>query len=183
MLGGYGHISSIDINSSRKFLQRFLRVGGTVCHAPKAPSFSQHTAGLFPLTCSVGSSVVCVLGELCPAMGPPYPSPRGCPFSPLWVPRGGIQPLMVVVPGWSQPDGDNPRSGLRGGHRPDHQAAAAAPLQDGGHGGRDGGLPHQGQELPGRGGQAGAQLLLLRPPGLQPRAQLLRCHLDPVGHR
>lgn len=27
MLGGYGHISSIDINSSRKFLQRFLRVG------------------------------------------------------------------------------------------------------------------------------------------------------------
>ncbi|KFP92294.1 N-terminal Xaa-Pro-Lys N-methyltransferase 1, partial [Apaloderma vittatum] len=26
MLGGYGHISSIDINSSRKFLQRFLRV-------------------------------------------------------------------------------------------------------------------------------------------------------------
>ncbi|XP_054249422.1 N-terminal Xaa-Pro-Lys N-methyltransferase 1 isoform X2 [Indicator indicator] len=25
MLGGYGHISSIDINSSRKFLQRFLR--------------------------------------------------------------------------------------------------------------------------------------------------------------
>nr|KAF6315057.1 N-terminal Xaa-Pro-Lys N-methyltransferase 1 [Myotis myotis] len=29
MLGGYGHISSIDINSSRKFLQRFLRVGGS----------------------------------------------------------------------------------------------------------------------------------------------------------
>lgn len=28
MLGGYGHISSIDINSSRKFLQRFMRVGG-----------------------------------------------------------------------------------------------------------------------------------------------------------
>lgn len=27
MLGGYGHISSIDINSSRKFLQRFLRDG------------------------------------------------------------------------------------------------------------------------------------------------------------
>lgn len=27
MLGGYGHISAIDINSSRKFLQRFLRVG------------------------------------------------------------------------------------------------------------------------------------------------------------
>ncbi|XP_077003100.1 N-terminal Xaa-Pro-Lys N-methyltransferase 1 isoform X1 [Tamandua tetradactyla] len=27
MLGGYGHISSIDINSSRKFLQRFLREG------------------------------------------------------------------------------------------------------------------------------------------------------------
>lgn len=27
MLGGYGHISSIDISSSRKFLQRFLRVG------------------------------------------------------------------------------------------------------------------------------------------------------------
>uniref|UniRef100_A0A2K6SAL9 N-terminal Xaa-Pro-Lys N-methyltransferase 1 n=1 Tax=Saimiri boliviensis boliviensis TaxID=39432 RepID=A0A2K6SAL9_SAIBB len=27
MLGGYGRISSIDINSSRKFLQRFLRVG------------------------------------------------------------------------------------------------------------------------------------------------------------
>lgn len=27
MLGGYGHISSIDITSSRKFLQRFLRVG------------------------------------------------------------------------------------------------------------------------------------------------------------
>lgn len=27
MLGGYGHISSIDLNSSRKFLQRFLRVG------------------------------------------------------------------------------------------------------------------------------------------------------------
>lgn len=26
MLGGYGHISSIDINSSRKFLHRFLRV-------------------------------------------------------------------------------------------------------------------------------------------------------------
>lgn len=35
MLGGYGHISSIDINSSRKFLQRFLRVGGTVCRVPK----------------------------------------------------------------------------------------------------------------------------------------------------
>nr|KAF6315056.1 N-terminal Xaa-Pro-Lys N-methyltransferase 1 [Myotis myotis] len=35
MLGGYGHISSIDINSSRKFLQRFLREGpnptGTSC--------------------------------------------------------------------------------------------------------------------------------------------------------
>lgn len=27
MLGGYGHISAIDISSSRKFLQRFLRVG------------------------------------------------------------------------------------------------------------------------------------------------------------
>uniref|UniRef100_A0A5F9D0R3 N-terminal Xaa-Pro-Lys N-methyltransferase 1 n=1 Tax=Oryctolagus cuniculus TaxID=9986 RepID=A0A5F9D0R3_RABIT len=27
MLGGYGHISSIDITSSRKFLQRFLRDG------------------------------------------------------------------------------------------------------------------------------------------------------------
>lgn len=27
MLGGYGHISNIDLNSSRKFLQRFLRVG------------------------------------------------------------------------------------------------------------------------------------------------------------
>ncbi|KAJ7308498.1 hypothetical protein JRQ81_009060 [Phrynocephalus forsythii] len=27
MLGGYGHISSIDINSSRKFLLRFLREG------------------------------------------------------------------------------------------------------------------------------------------------------------
>ncbi|NWT17186.1 NTM1A methyltransferase, partial [Erpornis zantholeuca] len=27
MLGGYGHISSIDINSSKKFLQRFLRDG------------------------------------------------------------------------------------------------------------------------------------------------------------
>ncbi|XP_010349034.1 N-terminal Xaa-Pro-Lys N-methyltransferase 1 isoform X2 [Saimiri boliviensis] len=35
MLGGYGRISSIDINSSRKFLQRFLREGpnktGTSC--------------------------------------------------------------------------------------------------------------------------------------------------------
>ncbi|XP_042333741.1 N-terminal Xaa-Pro-Lys N-methyltransferase 1 [Sceloporus undulatus] len=35
MLGGYGHISSIDINSSRKFLLRFLRDGpnrtGTAC--------------------------------------------------------------------------------------------------------------------------------------------------------
>uniref|UniRef100_F6URV7 N-terminal Xaa-Pro-Lys N-methyltransferase 1 n=2 Tax=Callithrix jacchus TaxID=9483 RepID=F6URV7_CALJA len=35
MLGGYGCISSIDINSSRKFLQRFLREGpnktGTSC--------------------------------------------------------------------------------------------------------------------------------------------------------
>lgn len=29
MLGGYGHISGIDISSSRKFLQRFLRVGGS----------------------------------------------------------------------------------------------------------------------------------------------------------
>lgn len=29
MLGGYGHISTIDISSSRKFLQRFLRVGGS----------------------------------------------------------------------------------------------------------------------------------------------------------
>lgn len=29
MLGGYGFISSIDISSSRKFLQRFLRVGGS----------------------------------------------------------------------------------------------------------------------------------------------------------
>ncbi|XP_005413683.1 PREDICTED: N-terminal Xaa-Pro-Lys N-methyltransferase 1 isoform X3 [Chinchilla lanigera] len=27
MLGGYGHISSIDLSSSRKFLQRFLREG------------------------------------------------------------------------------------------------------------------------------------------------------------
>lgn len=27
MLGGYGHISNIDLSSSRKFLQRFLRVG------------------------------------------------------------------------------------------------------------------------------------------------------------
>ncbi|XP_004849195.1 N-terminal Xaa-Pro-Lys N-methyltransferase 1 isoform X3 [Heterocephalus glaber] len=35
MLGGYGHISSIDLSSSRKFLQRFLREGpdkpGTSC--------------------------------------------------------------------------------------------------------------------------------------------------------
>ncbi|XP_038961300.1 N-terminal Xaa-Pro-Lys N-methyltransferase 1 isoform X3 [Rattus norvegicus] len=35
MLGGYGHISNIDLNSSRKFLQRFLREGpnktGTSC--------------------------------------------------------------------------------------------------------------------------------------------------------
>ncbi|KAF6126134.1 N-terminal Xaa-Pro-Lys N-methyltransferase 1 [Phyllostomus discolor] len=35
MLGGYGHISSIDLGSSRKFLQRFLREGpnktGTSC--------------------------------------------------------------------------------------------------------------------------------------------------------
>lgn len=57
MLGGYGHISSIDINSSRKFLQRFLRVGGTVCHPHKTPPFSQCGAGLFPLNCSMGSSV------------------------------------------------------------------------------------------------------------------------------
>ncbi|XP_005993306.1 N-terminal Xaa-Pro-Lys N-methyltransferase 1 isoform X2 [Latimeria chalumnae] len=35
MLGGYGHISSIDINGSKKFLQRFIGDGpnkvGTVC--------------------------------------------------------------------------------------------------------------------------------------------------------
>ncbi|KAM4696914.1 N-terminal Xaa-Pro-Lys N-methyltransferase 1 [Rhinophrynus dorsalis] len=35
MLGGYGHISSIDINGSKKFLQRFIRDGssktGTSC--------------------------------------------------------------------------------------------------------------------------------------------------------
>lgn len=35
MLGGYGHISSIDINGSKKFLQRFLRDGphktGNLC--------------------------------------------------------------------------------------------------------------------------------------------------------
>lgn len=61
MLGGYGHISSIDITSSRKFLQRFLRVGraavlsrrrgggagGTACSAwgatfPLAASGSPH---------------------------------------------------------------------------------------------------------------------------------------------
>lgn len=30
MLGGYGHISSLDLSSSRKFLQRFLRVGGAL---------------------------------------------------------------------------------------------------------------------------------------------------------
>lgn len=58
MLGGYGHISSIDINSSRKFLQRFLRVGAMGCCAPRALSSSLSRAGLFPLCCSVSSHVV-----------------------------------------------------------------------------------------------------------------------------
>lgn len=34
MLGGYGHISGIDLSSSRKFLQRFLRVGGSLHSGP-----------------------------------------------------------------------------------------------------------------------------------------------------
>lgn len=33
MLGGYGHISNIDLSSSRKFLQRFLRVGRSDVHS------------------------------------------------------------------------------------------------------------------------------------------------------
>lgn len=139
MLGGYGHISSIDINSSRKFLQRFLRVGNTGPGAPKSLFLLLAWSWALP-------SGLLLLGCL------------AVELSPSW----------FSFPGWSQQDGDDPSSGLRGGHRPHHQVAAAAPLQDGGHGGRDGGFPHQGQELPGRGGQAGAQLLLLRPPGLQP---------------
>lgn len=53
MLGGYGHISSIDINSSRKFLQRFLRVGNTGPGAPKAPFLL--LAWSWALPCTVAS--------------------------------------------------------------------------------------------------------------------------------
>lgn len=45
MLGGYGHISSIDINSSRRFLLRFLRVSwewvGRFSGIPQTGRFSQ----------------------------------------------------------------------------------------------------------------------------------------------
>lgn len=54
MLGGYGHISNIDLNSSRKFLQRFLRVGRSDVlsrrgcgsgGAVRGASSTYHTAG------------------------------------------------------------------------------------------------------------------------------------------
>lgn len=55
MLGGYGHISSIDINSSRKFLQRFLRVGRS-----GVPSRSRGSGVGATFTCATaGSSVTC----------------------------------------------------------------------------------------------------------------------------
>lgn len=55
MLGGYGHISSIDINSSRKFLQRFLRVGRSA-----VPSRSRGSGAGATFTCApAGSSVTC----------------------------------------------------------------------------------------------------------------------------
>lgn len=44
MLGGYGHISNIDVSSSRKFLQRFLRVGGSGC-----PTGAEGAAQVLPV--------------------------------------------------------------------------------------------------------------------------------------
>lgn len=54
MLGGYGHISSIDINSSRKFLQRFLRVGRSA-----VPSSRASGVGATFTCAAAGSSVTC----------------------------------------------------------------------------------------------------------------------------
>uniref|UniRef100_M3YNB7 N-terminal Xaa-Pro-Lys N-methyltransferase 1 n=1 Tax=Mustela putorius furo TaxID=9669 RepID=M3YNB7_MUSPF len=54
MLGGYGHISSIDISSSRKFLQRFLRVGRSGMPSrsrgcgPGGPAWSAQGAAFYP---------------------------------------------------------------------------------------------------------------------------------------
>ncbi|KAG8512748.1 N-terminal Xaa-Pro-Lys N-methyltransferase 1 [Galemys pyrenaicus] len=45
MLGGYGHISGIDISSSRKFLQRFLRVGRKGRRGPCPPRLLLGAAG------------------------------------------------------------------------------------------------------------------------------------------
>ncbi|KAE8582953.1 hypothetical protein XENTR_v10020397 [Xenopus tropicalis] len=43
MLGGYGHISNIDLNGSKKFLQRFLRQEG-----------SNKTGNMYALDCGAG---------------------------------------------------------------------------------------------------------------------------------
>lgn len=80
MLGGYGHISSIDINSSRKFLQRFLRVGKTGRGAPKALFLSRRGAGLFPQSCS------------CAVASPGSSAPRG--FRSRTAPTGRGRPAL-----------------------------------------------------------------------------------------
>ncbi|OWK10079.1 NTMT1 [Cervus elaphus hippelaphus] len=64
MLGGYGHISSIDINSSRKFLQRFLRVGrsarieaAVAPHSARVPASQEgpnKTGTSYALDCGAG---------------------------------------------------------------------------------------------------------------------------------
>lgn len=94
-----------------------------------------------------------------------------------------LKSVFSAASGRPEQDGDLVCPGLRSWHWEDHQAAALASLRRGGHGGRNGGLPGQGQDLPGRGGQASEELLLLRPAGLQPRATVIRCDLDPVGDR
>lgn len=164
-------------------------------HLSKLITFKWQSACVLGM-CVPGKNVLWSYPLATPHASPrPVPSPdlstwelgRNSPFSgtgSLGLSEPSLRSLCLpCFSGRPKQDGDFLCPGLRGRHRQDHQATAAATLRGGGHGGRDGRLPGQSQDVPGGRGQEGEELLLLRPPGLQPRAQLLRCHLDPVGDR
>lgn len=82
MLGGYGHISSIDINSSRKFLQRFLRVGKPKRGAPKAPFLLLAWSWAFPFGLLL---LGCLAGQLAQSL---------VVFVPRMAPTGRGRPAL-----------------------------------------------------------------------------------------
>ncbi|XP_008938855.1 PREDICTED: N-terminal Xaa-Pro-Lys N-methyltransferase 1, partial [Merops nubicus] len=98
MLGGYGHISSIDINSSRKFLQRFLRDGPNRTGTTRA------------LDCGAGMAKVGGWMKLDSTRGTQVGHPQAKAFTCKWLPGGEGIPTAASVPSPGHPLSPNPCS-------------------------------------------------------------------------